>query len=154
MGVFSFLVNKKNIFTTDEQTLIVEAIRAQERRTSGEIRIYIESKCKYVDPVDRAKEIFLQLEMTKTADRNGVLLYIAHKDKQLAILGDEGIHLKLGDGFWLSEVQKILQSFNATQFVEGIITIVNDIGNALYTHFPFDEASDKNELPDDIVFGR
>jgi len=154
LGLFSFLGNKKNIFTAEEQTLIVEAIRAQERRTSGEIRIYIESKCKYVDPVDRAKEIFLQLEITKTADRNGVLLYIAHKDKQLAILGDEGIHLKLGDGFWLSEVQKILQSFNATQFVEGIINIVNDIGNALYTHFPFDEASDKNELPDDIVFGR
>lgn len=154
MGLFSFLGNKNNIFTTEEQTLIVEAIRAQERRTSGEIRIYIESKCKYVDPVDRAKEIFLQLEMSKTADRNGVLLYIAHKDKQLAILGDEGIHLKLGDGFWFAEVHKILQSFNATNFVGGIITVVNDIGNALYTNFPYDEASDKNELPDDIVFGR
>ena len=154
MGLFSFFGNKKSIFTTAEQALIVEAIRAQERRTSGEIRIYVESKCAYVDPVDRAKEIFLQLNMTKTDEQNGVLLYIAYKDKQLAILGDSGIHQKLGNDFWNNEVKKILQAFNATHFVEGVITIVNDIGEALYIHFPYDQVSDKNELPDDIVFGR
>jgi hypothetical protein len=30
---------------------------------------------------------------------------------------------------------------------------VIDIGDALHTHFPFDNDTDKNELPDDIVFG-
>jgi uncharacterized membrane protein len=81
-------------------------------------------------------------------------LYIAYKDKQLAILGDHGIHQKLGNEFWNNEVRKIIQAFNATHFVEGVITIVNDIGEALYIHFPYDQVSDKNELPDDIVFGR
>ncbi len=151
LGLFSF---RKTVqfFSEPEKAKIVEAIRAQEMRTSGEIRVFVESRCRFVDPVDRAIEVFNVLEMEKTEHRNGVIIYIAAKDKQLAIFGDEGIHLKLGAGFWNDEVAKILSAFNSEHFAEGIIHIINDIGNALYIHFPYDR-SDKNELPDDIVFG-
>jgi uncharacterized membrane protein len=139
-------------FTDEEKAKIVQAIREQERRTSGEIRVFIESRCRFVDPVDRAIEVFNGLEMERTEHRNGVIIYIAAKDHQLAIFGDEGIHRKLGEAFWNVEVNKMLKEFNAEHFAEGIIDIINDIGNALYLHFPYDR-SDKNELPDDIVFG-
>ena len=151
MGLFSF---RKTIqfFSEKEQEDIVQAIRAQEKRTSGEIRVFVEGRCRFVDPVDRAVEVFTSLEMGKTEHRNGVIIYIAYKDHQLAIYGDQGIHEKLGEEFWNTEVAKILREFNSEHFSEGIIEIINDVGNALYIHFPYDR-SDKNELPDDIVFG-
>jgi uncharacterized membrane protein len=91
--------------------------------------------------------------MDKTEDRNGVLLYIAMKDHQLAIFGDEGIHAKVGTGFWNEEVAKMLQAFGKDEITEGIIKIVTEIGDALVSHFPY-ENEDRNELPDNIVFGK
>jgi uncharacterized membrane protein len=101
----------------------------------------------------RAQEIFLSLKMTETAQRNAVLVYIAMKDRQLAIYGDEGIHTKVGDAFWNNEVKKMLEQFNGENYTEGLVQIIYDIGEALVTHFPYDGSTDKNELPDEIVFG-
>jgi uncharacterized membrane protein len=153
MSIFSRLFPTKPFFNQEDHQGIVQAIRAAEKRTSGEIRVFVESKCSYVNAVDRAAEIFFGLKMEKTEDRNGVLLYIAMKDHQLAIFGDRGIHEKVGTAFWNREVQKILSEFSKQHYAAGIITIVTEIGEALVHHFPY-ENEDRNELPDDIVFGR
>ena len=131
---------------------MVEAIRSAEKRTSGEIRVFVENRCRFMDPVDRAAEIFFRLKMENTEDRNGVLIYIAMKDRQLAIFGDEGIHRSVGSAFWNQEVAKILREFNAEHYVEGIMEIIHDIGEVLTEKFPY-EKEDRNELPDNIVFG-
>lgn len=150
------LFSKKAVsyFSAVEQDLIVQAIRDAELRTSGEVRVYIESHCTYVDPLRRAKEIFLNLKMQETAARNAALVYVAMKDRQLAVFGDEGIHQKVGDAFWNNEVQKMLSHFNKQDYASGIAGVVTAIGQALETHFPYDGLSDKNELPDEIVFGK
>ncbi len=148
-----FKKKQREYFTPAEKDIIVTAIQEAERRTSGEIRIYVESKCEMVNPVLRAKEIFYQLKMDQTASRNGVLLYLAMDDHQLAVFGDEGIHQKVGHEFWQKEVAIMLEEFKQKHFIEGIAHIVEDIGEALVTHFPYDGSTDKNELPDDIVFG-
>lgn len=148
-----FKKKQREYFTPAEKDIIVTAIQEAERRTSGEIRIYVESKCEMVNPVLRAREIFFQLKMDQTASRNGVLLYLAMDDHQLAVFGDEGIHQKVGHEFWQKEVAIMLEEFKQKHFIEGIAHIVEDIGEALVTHFPYDGATDKNELPDDIVFG-
>jgi uncharacterized membrane protein len=152
LGWFSFGSTQHDFFSEEEKKRIVEAIREQEKRTSGEIRVFVEKRCRFVDPVDRAVELFNKLEMEKTIHRNGVLIYIAYKDRQLAIFGDEGIYKELGKDFWHQEVAKMLKEFNAQHFADGIIDIIGDIGAALIQHFPYDR-TDKNELPDDIVFG-
>jgi len=151
--VFSFF-KKKEFFTEDEKKQIVEAIRSTERRTSGEIRVFVESRCRYVDPLDRAAEIFFNLKMNETKDRNAVLLYIAMKDRQLAVFGDEGIHEKVGTGYWNKEVNLLINEFNTAHYGDGISQCVRDIGEALHQHFPFDNGTDKNELPDDIILGK
>lgn len=153
MSIFSRFFPSKPFFTEEEYQRIVQSIRAAEKRTSGEIRVFIESRCSYVNAIDRAAEIFFGLKMEKTEDRNGVLLYIAMKDHQLAIFGDQGIHEKVGTEFWNKEVQKMLKEFSQRHYADGIINIVTEIGEALVTHFPY-ENEDRNELPDDIVFGR
>ncbi|MDE3124372.1 MAG: TPM domain-containing protein [Bacteroidota bacterium] len=151
MGIFS--QKPVTFFSEKEKENIVSAIQQAEKMTSGEIRVYIENICSHTSPVERAKEIFSELHMYETHQRNGVLVYIAIKSRKLAIFGDEGIHQKVGQQFWEDAVQKILHHFNAKHFAEGIANIVLQIGNALQTHFPFNQQTNTNELPDDIVFG-
>ncbi len=148
------LFKKQKFFTDAEKAQIVEAIRNAERRTSGEVRVFVESRCRYMDPLDRAAEIFFMLEMDETDDRNAVLLYVAMKDRQLAVFGDEGIHNKVGSEYWTKEVELLISKFNSENYGEGISQCVTDIGEALHHFFPFDNDTDKNELPDEIVFGK
>lgn len=153
MSLFS-IFKKKEFFTEEEKLQIVEAVRKAEKMTSGEVRVFVESRCSYMDAIDRAKEIFIELKMYETEDRNAVLVYVALEDKQLAIFGDEGIHKKLGDDYWNAEVKKMISNFNRDNHADGITEVVNDIGEALTQLFPYNNDTDKNELPDDIVFGK
>ena len=154
MKIFNFLTAKKqSFFNLEEEERMVEAIRSAEMQTSGEIRLFIESKCRFINPVDRALELFGELNMHETKDRNGVLLYIAIKDRQMAILGDEGIHQRLGQSFWQQEVSKILSEFHQHHYVDGICKVIGDIGIALKQNFPY-EREDINELSDLIIFGK
>lgn len=145
---------QKEFFTTEEKEQLVEAIRKAEQRTSGEIRLFVESRCRFVDPMDRAAELFLTLEMVKTEDRNATLIYVAVKDRQAAILGDKGIHEKVGQTYWNTVVKKMMTNFRQQNLSEGICSAISDLGEALHLYFPFDRDTDKNELPDEIVFGR
>ncbi len=144
---------KKPFFSQEENDKIVQSIKNAETQTSGEIRLFVEHRCKYVDPLDRAAQIFANLQMEKTELRNGVLFYIAIKDKQLAIFADSGIHAATGDKHWKEVVQQILSVFSRESIVTGITTTITKIGDALKTHFPYDKDVDKNELPDEIIFG-
>lgn len=152
MAFFPFR-KRQEFFGFDEKEQIVEAIRQAEQQTSGEIRVYTESRCRFVDPLDRAAEIFWGLKMDLTKDRNGVLVYVAMKDHQFAIIADQGIHEKVGQAFWNQEVAVMKTHFVNQHPAEAIVAVVNDIGHALKTHFPYDRTNDKNELPDDMVFG-
>ena len=152
--MFSLFRKKKDFFTTEEKQLITEAIQRAEKLTSGEVRVFVEGRCSYVDAIDRAAELFLNLQMQKTEDRNAVLIYIAMTDHQLAVFGDEGIHKKVGNEYWNIEVKKMITNFNRENYAKGISEVVEDIGEALTKHFPYNNNTDKNELPDDIVFGK
>lgn len=143
-----------SFFSSTENARIIQAIREAEQRTSGEIRIYIENRCRFVDPLDRAAEIFWGLKMDHTVYRNSVLLYVAIKDHQFAIFADEGIHEKLSSEFWQKEVNVMSRHFRENHYLEALLRVIADMGEVLHQKFPFDSASDKNELPDDIVFGK
>ncbi len=153
MVLFPFF-KKKALFNEDETRRIVSAIRSCEIRTSGEIRLYIEAKNPYVSPMDRAIEVFAKLKMEQTDHRNGVLLYIAYKHHELALFGDSGIYEKAGKVFWDAEVKKMIANFGKNLLPEGIIECVLNVGEVLSQAFPYIPTEDKNELPDDIVFGK
>lgn len=151
----SFSIFKpKPLFNEAQQQEIVTAIQSAEKCTSGEIRVYVERHCRFVDPLDRAAEVFAGLQMERTEARNGVLVYVALKDRQLALFGDRGIHERVGVVFWNQQVKNILSHFNNANYSGGIAAVVTEIGKALQQNFPYDPDTDKNELPDDIVFGR
>ena len=77
----------EEFLTRDEEQAVVEAIRAAEKATSGEIRVHIE-KTTSMAAFDRALEVFHELKMDETQLKNGVLIYVAVKDKAFAICGD------------------------------------------------------------------
>lgn len=153
MALFPWQRNKE-FFTREEKAQLVEAIQQAEQRTSGEVRVFIESRCRYVNPLDRAKEVFDSLQMGATGERNATLVYVAVKDRQAAVYGDAGIHEKVGQQYWEEEVNKMLLEFRKQHLAAGLLQVVKDIGEALHYYFPYDRTTDKNELPDDIVFGR
>jgi uncharacterized membrane protein len=154
VGIYSFLFKPKEFFSAKDKEQIVQAIRNAERETSGEIRLYVESHNPMVNVIDRAAEIFFSLKMENTDDRNAVLLYIAMKDRELALFGDEGIHKIVGADYWNSEVKNMIAQFSKEHISDGIVQCVEHIGRTLKEKFPFDADTDKNELPDEIVFGK
>ncbi|SFC02832.1 TLP18.3, Psb32 and MOLO-1 founding protein of phosphatase [Parapedobacter composti] len=138
-------------FTEEQQERIVLAIQAAEARTSGEIRLVVELRCKG-EPLDRAAEYFRQLGMDQTAQHNGVLIYIATEDHQFAIIGDQGINARVPGDFWEETKELMVQHFKRGDLVQGLIEGINHAGEQLHQLFPR-EADDVNELPNDIVFG-
>lgn len=152
MALFPFS-RKSEFFSEEEKKQVVAAIQSAELTTSGEVRVYIESRCRFVDPIDRAAELFWLLKMDYTKDRNAVLVYVAIRDHQFAVFADQAIHEKVGNEFWNKEVQAMKKHFAQNHYADAIVQVVRDVGVALQYHFPFSRDTDKNELPDDIIFG-
>ncbi len=146
---------KKDAFLDKEQAAtVVAAIRNAETKTSGEIRVYLETKNKLVSSMDRAKEVFIELKMHKTELRNGVLIYAATQHKEICILADKGIFEAAPDHTWNQAVSILQTQFAKNNYVEGLVGAVEYIGNYLVQFFPFNSETDKNELPDEIIFGK
>lgn len=138
------------ILHTSDEKILVEAIASAEKNTSGEIRVHIEKACKG-DVLERAKEVFEKLGMTSTQARNGVLIYIAEESHKFAIIGDTGIHEKVGHDFWDHSKDLMLFHFKKGNFVEGIKEAVLSCGEALKKYFPYN-SNDSNELSNDISY--
>jgi uncharacterized membrane protein len=153
--MLSWFKKKKALLPQEVQDAVVQAIAASEKISSGEIRVFVESHCSMINPIHRCEEIFTQLEMHQTIHRNGVLLYIALKDRQFAIVGDQGIHEQIGgQQYWSKLAVQMKSYFKADQFKEGICYCIHDIGQQLAIYYPQVGSDNPNELPDEIVFGK
>ncbi|MCE2741785.1 MAG: TPM domain-containing protein [Sphingobacteriales bacterium] len=141
----------KEYFSEKEQAQIIAAIQAAEKETSGEIRVHVEANTP-LEPIDRAKTVFYELGMQHTAQKNAVLIYLATADQKLAIIGDEGIHEKVGDDFWQAEKELLVSHFKKNEYALGLSLAIEQVGDKLKMHFPYQKA-DVNELSDSISFG-
>lgn len=141
-------MSAKNFFTPEEEELIVNAIVAAEKNTSGEIRVHIESHHER-PPLERAQEVFYLLEMNKTAARNGVLFYLATEDHNFAIIGDEGIDKAVENDFWDCTKDVVIGHFKESRFAQGLAEGILRAGNRLQKYFPYAD-DDANELPNEI----
>jgi uncharacterized membrane protein len=144
-------MSARNFFNVAEIEHIKVAIQSAELDTSGEIRIHIENNCPG-EVLDRAAQVFKLLNMQKTELRNGVLIYLAVKNRKFAIIGDKGINAVVEEDYWELLKARMLESFRQNKFADGLADTVKDIGRKLKVHFPF-KSDDKNELPDDVSFG-
>lgn len=141
----------EDFLTKEEEQEIVEAIRMAEKETSGEIRVHIE-KTTSIDAFDRALEVFHLLEMDKTALKNGVLIYVAVKDKTFVICGDQGINELVSNDFWDTTKEVMSGHFKNGNFKQGLIDGIKKAGHELKLCFPYQEG-DTNELSNEISKG-
>ena len=142
----------EELLSPAELEAVKEAIRRAEMRTSGEVRVHLDEVIEE-DVMDHAAYVFEELAMHRTAERNGVLLYVSVPSRKVALIGDRGIHERVGDGFWQDVLDGVLAEFRRQRFAAGLIAGVERVGEQLSAHFPR-KGDDRNELSDDISIRR
>ncbi|OOF70712.1 TPM domain-containing protein [Rodentibacter caecimuris] len=146
MGLFSRIpINKKQIEA---------AIVRLEQQTSAELRVYIERKlpksANNLSAMERALQVFTELEMYKTSEQNAVLIYLGYQDHLCAVVGDKGIHQFVEINFWQQQCDTMLVFFKKEDYTGGIICAIDDIAKVLATYFPV-KPDDQNELDDEVI---
>ena len=135
-------------FSEFDSDRIVQAISDAEAKTSAEIRVHV-TRHVPEDLEERALRRFHILGMSKTRERNGVLVYIAPRAHKFRVLGDVAIHEKAGPEFWTSVAGAMEGHFQKGEFTEGVLEAVRTIGERLAAHFPR-RADDVDELPNTV----
>jgi len=130
---------------------LVNAIKQAELNTSGEIRVHIQKSVKS-DIFEVAKDKFEELGMTATEQRNGVLIFVAAKDKKMAIMGDHGINEAVPEGFWQSTVDAMIEFFKKDDLIGGMEAGILKAGEALKEYFPY-QSDDVDELNNEVSIG-
>ncbi len=127
---------------------LVAAIGEAEKKTSGEIRVFISHKA-VPDAVAVAQRHFVGLGMDKTRDHNAVLIFVVPRSRKFAVIGDTGVHARCGDRFWRELAAEISGHFAEHQFNRGLLHAIKKAGDLLAEHFPH-RPDDQNELPDTV----
>ena len=133
------------------------AQRRSERETSGEIRVHLERRLprrrgEAPDALARATEVFTRLGMDATAERNGVLLYLAVEDRKLAIAGDAGVHARVGDEYWQRVRDAMVERLRRGEPRDAVLHAVADVGEVLRRFFPR-RPDDRDELSNRVSLG-
>jgi uncharacterized membrane protein len=147
------LMHKRGMVRKIDTARVKSAIEEAERLTSGEIRVSV-SRFFWgrLEPV--AWRAFHRLGVSGTKDRNGILFFIVPARRKFVILGDEGIHARVGQEFWEALAAAVSRDFKNGDFTAGLVRGIEEVGRRLVAHFPYDPATDRNELPDDVDFGK
>ena len=130
---------------------IKAAIQKAERRTSGEICVSV-SRLFWGNIEKAADKAFGRLGMTQTKHRNGVLFFVVPSRRQFVVLGDEGLHTKVGQEFWQRIANRVSEHFRDGDFTTGLLKGIEEVGEQLAAHFPYDSTADVDELTDDVDF--
>jgi uncharacterized membrane protein len=147
------LISQRRLLAIIDDDRVKAAIVAAEKLTSGEIRVSV-SRFFWGNVQRSAHRAFTRLGMRATRDRNGILFFVVPSRRRFAVIGDDGIHQKVGQDFWEKLVAAMSGDFKAGKFNEGLLQAISEAGRLLAIHFPYQGDKDVNELPDDIDHGR
>ena len=146
------VMTREQLLHSIDANRLRQAIEQAERQTSGEIVVSVSRL--FWGSVDKAAQrAFERLGIARTKQRNGVLFFIMPSRRRFVVLGDEGIHEKAGQELWDHVAARVSEHFRAGDFTEGLVQGIAEVGVQLASHFPYDPATDANELADDIDFG-
>lgn len=146
------ILSQRRLLEIIDDDRVKAAIASAERQTSGEIRVSV-SRFFYGSVRRAAERAFERMKMRATRDRNGILFFVVPSRRRFVVLGDEGIHRRVGQDFWDKLVAVMAGDFREGMFNEGLIRGIEECGRLLAAHFPYQGERDVNELPDDVDFG-
>ena len=145
------VMTRKKLLQVIDNERIKAAIQKAEHRTSGEICVSVAPY--FWGSVEKAADkAFVRMGMTRTKEHNGVLFFVVPSRRKFVVLGDRGIHEHVGQEFWHQVVAVVSEKFREGDFTGGLVRGIEEVGERLAAHFPYDPASDKDELPDDVDF--
>ncbi len=147
-----WVLSRRKLLKKIDRERIKKAIEDAERLTSGEVRVSVSTYFRG-DVRKVAEKAFARMGMSQTKERNGILFFIVPSRRRFVILGDEGIHAKVGQEFWECLSTIMSQKFKNREFTEGLVFGIEEAGKMLATHFPYNPETDVNELSNEIDFG-
>jgi uncharacterized membrane protein len=146
------VITRRQVMRAIDGKQIHEAIEKAEKQTSGEICVSVAPF--FWGSVERAADkAFVRLGMSRTRHHNGVLFFVVPARRRFVVLGDAGIHEKVGQEFWNGVAAAVSERFRKGDFTGGLVHGIESVGEQLVTHFPYNAATDINELSDEIDFG-
>ena len=146
------VMTRRQLLRNIDAARVKEAIARAERRTSGEIMVSV-APIFWGSVEKAAQKAFVRLGIVQTKEHNGVLIFVVPSRKKFMVLGDSGIHAKVGQEFWEAVAGQLSGHFRKGDFTGGLVSAVDVIGEKLGLYFPYDAATDVNGLPDDVDFG-
>ena len=138
----------RSFLTEADLDAIARAVTEAESQTSAEIRVHLDHRCPG-DPMARAIQVFERLGMHRTADKSGVLIYAAIAAHKLAVIGDEGIHSRVGVDYWRALVEAVVAHLASERTRDGFVHAVGEVGVVLARHFPR-RPDDRDELDNTV----
>jgi putative membrane protein len=93
-----------------------------------------------------AQASFYEKGLHRTRDETGVLIYISVFERKVWVLGDRGIHARVGEDVWKELVSMIVDGIKNGRQGDAICRAVERAGDILKTHFPV-RKGDRDELP-------
>jgi uncharacterized membrane protein len=146
------VMTHKKLLRVIDREKIKDAIQRAEHRTSGQICVSVAPF--FWGSVEKAADkAFARMGVDRTKDRNGVLFFVVPSRRKFVVLGDRGIHEHVGQEFWHQVVAVVSGKFREGDFTGGLVRGIEEVGERLAAHFPYDPTTAKNELPDDVDFG-
>jgi uncharacterized membrane protein len=146
------VMTRKKLLQIVDRDRIQRAIEAAEHRTSGEICVSV-APLFWGNVEKAAQKAFARLGMTRTHARNGVLFFVVPARRKFVVLGDSGIHERVGQEFWNSVASAVSEKFRDGDFTGGLVHGIERVGEQLTAYFPYDPSTDKNELSNEVDFG-
>jgi uncharacterized membrane protein len=146
------VMTRRQLLRNIDTARVKEAIARAEHRTSGEVVVSV-APIFWGSVEKAAQRAFVRLGVVHTKEHNGVMIFVVPGRKKFMVLGDSAIHEKVGQEFWESVAAQLSGHFRKGDFTEGLVRAVEVIGVKLAIHFPYDPATDVNQLSDDVDFG-
>jgi len=153
--LFTTMWSTRRAFPASALRAIERAIQETEATHEGQVRFAVEHALDLPDLLAgqtaqaRALEVFSRLRVWDTQHNNGVLIYLLLADRDVEIVADRGIHLRVGTG-WEAICRRMEERFRNREYEAGVIEGIRAVGDHLVRHFPSQRAG-PNELPDKPV---
>jgi len=143
----------RRAFPASAMRAIEQAIAKGESQHSGEVRFAVEpalepaALIRGLSARERALEVFSQLRLWDTDERNGVLIYLLLAERDIEIVADRGVNARVRADQWEAICQTMETSLRRGQCGEAVVAGVDAVSRLLAEHFPR-RSGDRNELPD------
>ncbi|MBS1963799.1 MAG: TPM domain-containing protein [Bdellovibrionales bacterium] len=121
-----------------EPTPILRALRFVAKKSTGEVRVHVSRDRFEKDPMGTALRLFEEFGMTRTTDRNAVLVYLNRATRRFAVIADEGVHRAVGQKYWDGLAANFSEDLRGTHFENAIALLVFSVGTTLAKKFPRD----------------